>query len=254
MGDVSITIVGCGDAMGTGGRNNTCFLIDDDLGRFAIDFGASSLVALNARSINPDTIDAVFLTHFHGDHFGALPNLLLMREYGSDSKRPLTIAGPPGLEKRIINLCEAVFPGMWKPDWSFSLDMIEIVPGKPVEVFGRTIVTHPVNHYAGPEPSTALRIETSGKTIAFSGDTGWNDVLLEIANGSDIFLCDCFDRHDKPFEGHLSYDTLLRHAHQLETKRLIMTHLGPEMINTLEKFEIEQAFDGLIVDLSDNEA
>lgn len=239
--------------MGTGGRNNTCFLIDDDLGRFTIDFGASSLVALNAQSIVPDTIDVIYLTHLHGDHFGALPNLLLMREYVSDSVRPLTIAGPPGLEKRIIGLCEAMFPGMWKQDWSYPLDIIEIVPGTPIDVLGRSILTQPVTHYAGPEASTAIRIETSGKTIAFSGDTGWNDVLVEIAKGSDVFLCDCFDRHDKPFEGHLSYDTLLRNADRLETDRLIMTHLGPEMIHTSDTFEIEQAHDGLVIFLSQNE-
>lgn len=172
MGDVTLTVIGCGDAMGTGGRNNTCYLIDDEFGRFTIDFGASSLVALNARSVVPDTIDTIYLTHLHGDHFGGLPNLLMMREYQSDVVRKLTIAGPPGLEQRIINLCEAMFPGMWKQDWTFPLDIVEILPGRPVDVLGRRVLTHPVTHYAGPEPSTVLRIETSGAIIGYSGDTG----------------------------------------------------------------------------------
>ena len=66
MSDVKLLVVGCGDAMGAGGRNNTCFLVDDDFGRFTIDFGATSLVALNALSISPDTVDVIFLTHLHG--------------------------------------------------------------------------------------------------------------------------------------------------------------------------------------------
>jgi ribonuclease BN (tRNA processing enzyme) len=247
MSDVKLLVIGCGDAMGSGGRNNTCFMVDDDFGRFTIDFGATSLAALNALSISPDTVDVIFLTHLHGDHFGALPNLLLMREYASDEVRPLTIAGPPGLEPRIQALCEASFPGMWKSDWTFPLRIIEIVPGSPVEISGRVVMTQPVTHYAGPEPSTAIRIETSGRTIGFSGDTGWNEVLVEMARNTDVFLCDCFDRYDKPFEGHQSYDTLMKNAKRLETGRLLMTHLGPEMINTSETFEIEQAEDGMTI-------
>lgn len=237
--------------MGSAGRFNTCFLVDDDIGRFAIDFGASSLVALNALDIAPDSIDAIFLTHLHGDHFGALPNLLLMREYVSDAVRPLTIAGPPGLQTRIVGLFDAMFPGMWKTDWKFPLHIVEIEPGAPVEILGRVVLTQPVTHYAGPEPSTAIRIETCGHAIGFSGDTGWNEVLVEIAKRTDLFLCDCFDRHDKPFEGHLSYDTLLRNADRLETGRLLMTHLGPEMLNAPDSFEIEQAKDGMVISLAE---
>jgi ribonuclease BN (tRNA processing enzyme) len=251
---IKVHVVGCGDAMGSGGRDNTCFVIDDDFGQFAIDFGATSLAALNALSISPDTIEVIFLTHFHGDHFGALPNLFLMRDYASDVVRPLTITGPPGLEARIAGLCDATFLGMWKSEWTFPPHIIEIVPGAPVEISDRLVMTQPVTHFAGPELSTAIRIETSGCAIGFSGDTGWNEVLVEIARKTDVFLCDCFDRYDKPFEGHQSYDTLLENAKRLETDRLLMTHLGPEMINSSETFEIEQAEDGMIIFLSGSTA
>ena len=235
--------------MGSGGAKNTCFLVDDGLGRFAIDFGATSMSALNEAGFSPDTIDIIFLTHLHGDHFGAIPNLLLMREYVSQSVAPLTIAGPPGLEARIVSLCEAMFPGMWKTEWTYPLDIVEITPGEPVDLLGRHVLTRPVTHYAGPEPSTAIRIETSGHAIGFSGDTGWNDALIEMAQGTDVFLCDCFDRLDQPFEGHLSYETFAKKADLLNAKRLLMTHLGPAMINTTEKFEHEAATDGMTITL-----
>jgi ribonuclease BN (tRNA processing enzyme) len=244
---VRLTVIGCGDAMGSGGAKNTCFLVDDSLGRFTIDFGATSMSALNEAGFSPDTIDLVFLTHLHGDHFGAIPNLLLMREYVSQSVAPLTIAGPPGLEARIVSLCEAMFPGMWKEEWTYPLHIVEIVPGDGMDVLGRRVLTQPVTHYAGPEPSTAIRIETSGCAIGFSGDTGWNDVLIEMAQDTDVFLCDCFDRVDQPFEGHLSYETFAKKAALLNTKRLLMTHLGPAMIHTTEEFEHEAATDGLTV-------
>jgi len=247
VGRVTFRVVGCGDAFGSGGRNNTCFLVDDDIGRFAIDFGATSPVALNAQGITLDTIDVIFLTHLHGDHFGGLPFLLLMRQYASDQVRPLTIAGPPGLKARIAALVEAMFPGMWTSDWSFPLHFIEIEPSLPVEILGRVVLTQPVSHYAGPEQSRAIRIETSDQIIAFSGDTGWNECLIDLAQGADLFLCDCFDRHDQPFEGHLSYDTLMKHKSSIKADRLLLTHLGPEMINASEGLEIESAKDGMVI-------
>jgi ribonuclease BN (tRNA processing enzyme) len=72
-----LTIVGCGDAFGSGGRFNTCFKIDAKHAAILLDCGASSLVALKAHHIDPNAIDAIVLSHLHGDHFGGLPFLLL---------------------------------------------------------------------------------------------------------------------------------------------------------------------------------
>ena len=252
MGDLTFRVVGCGDAFGTGGRFNTCFLVDDNFGRFAIDFGATSMVALQAQSLAPESIDVIFLTHLHGDHFGALPNLLLYREYISNSLNPLTIAGPPGFEKRILNICANMFPDMWKLEWKFPLIFKEIELATPVDILGRNVTTHAVIHHAGAEASTAIRIETGNRTIGFSGDTGWDDVLIEVARDTDLFLCDCLDRIEQPFPGHMNYDTLLKNLGRLKTKRLLMNHLGPTMINTSEEFEIEQAFDGMVVRIEEH--
>ena len=76
-----LTIVGSGDAYGSGGRFNTCFLVESTKATLLIDCGASSLVALKARGIDPTRIDGVILSHLHGDHFGGLPFLLLDAQF-----------------------------------------------------------------------------------------------------------------------------------------------------------------------------
>ncbi len=238
-------MIGCGDAFGSGGRFNTCFVVDDSHGRFAIDFGATSLVALKAAGIDPGSIDLIVLSHLHGDHFGGLPFLLLHKEFVDARKNPLTIAGPPGFGPRLHALHECLYPGLWKGDWPFQLNLIEVEPGSTVDLGERSLSTVAVNHYAGPEPSTAIRISTSSRTIAYSGDTGWTDGLVAIAEGSDLFLCDCNDLHDQPYEGHMSYRTLSARLDLLKTRRLILTHLGPEMLAASADLEIESAVDGL---------
>src|SRR6266567_1536313 len=72
-----LTIVGSGDAFGSGGRFNTCFQVGSATATVLIDCGASSPVALRARGIDPNDLDGVILSHLHGDHFGGLPFLLI---------------------------------------------------------------------------------------------------------------------------------------------------------------------------------
>ena len=76
-----LTIVGSGDAFGSGGRFNTCFWLETAKGTLLVDCGASSLVALKARGLDHARIDGIILSHLHGDHFGGLPFLLLDAQF-----------------------------------------------------------------------------------------------------------------------------------------------------------------------------
>ena len=67
-----LQFIGCGDALGSGGRFNTCFHVTGGDANFLIDCGASSLSALKRFGVARETIDLVLITHFHGDHIGGL--------------------------------------------------------------------------------------------------------------------------------------------------------------------------------------
>ena len=72
-----LTIVGSGDAFGSGGRFNTCFFLETAKSVLLVDCGASTPVALKAHALDPNRIDGIVLSHLHGDHFGGLPFLFL---------------------------------------------------------------------------------------------------------------------------------------------------------------------------------
>src|SRR5918997_634741 len=108
--DMRLTIVGCGDAFGSGGRFNTCFWLETAKATLLVDCGASSAVALKARGLDHGNIDAIVLSHLHGDHFGALPFLLLDAQLVARRERPLIVAGPPGSRARIEAAMEVFFP------------------------------------------------------------------------------------------------------------------------------------------------
>ena len=107
-----LTVAGCGDAFGSGGRANTCFWIESGDAVVALDFGATSVVALRRLELDPSRIDLVLLSHLHGDHFGGLPFLLLDGQFEGERTRPLTIVGPVGTGARLAGGLGGVLPGL----------------------------------------------------------------------------------------------------------------------------------------------
>src|SRR5262249_35136533 len=144
-----LTIVGSGDAFGSGGRFNTCFFLETAKGTLLVDFGASSLVALKAHGLDPDRIDGILLSPLHACHFRALPFLLLSGKFIAGRERLLSIAGPPGTRARLDQLLEVFFPRSTSNKWRFSWSVMEIEVGRPTQVLGHSVITTEVLHYSG---------------------------------------------------------------------------------------------------------
>src|SRR5881392_4425485 len=108
---ITVRFVGSGDSFGSGGRFQTCIVVDGPRSRFAIDFGTSSLIALAQQGIEHNSLDAIVLTHLHGDHCGGVPFLLIDAMLGAKRTRPLTIAGPRDLRRRMDAMLDVLFPG-----------------------------------------------------------------------------------------------------------------------------------------------
>jgi len=242
-----LTIVGCGDAFGSGGRANTCFWLETAKATLTVDFGASSLPALKARGLDPNAIDGVVLSHLHGDHFGSLPFLLLDYQFLARRDRPLTIAGPPGTRERLEAALEVFFPKASRNKWRFSWSVQEIPVGVETDVLGHLVLTGEVIHQSGA-PSTALRLSDGETTFAYSGDTEWTDVLNPIAAGADLFVCECYGFAGK-MTGHLTWEILKPRISGLRAKRLMLTHMGPSALAKIDEFKpagLLIAEDGLV--------
>src|SRR5882757_7327107 len=177
---MKLTIVGSGDAFGSGGRFNTCFFLETAKATLLIDCGASALPALKGLKLDPNRIDGIVLSHLHGDHFGGLPFLLLDAQFLSRRSRPLLIAGPPGTRARLDALLEVFFPRSTANNWRFAWSVVEIEPGRPTDFLGHVVTTTQVVHPSGA-PSTAVRLSDRRKLFAYSGDTEWTEALLPVA-------------------------------------------------------------------------
>ncbi|KQZ01416.1 hypothetical protein ASD45_11560 [Pseudolabrys sp. Root1462] len=228
-----LTIIGCGDAFGSGGRYNTCFMLKTAKATLLVDCGASAMPALNAQTVDRNTIDGIVLSHLHGDHFGGLPFFILDAQFLSRREKPLLIAGPPGSKARIDAAMEVFFPKSNTMKWKFPWSVQEIPVGVPTDLLGHSIVTAEVIHQSGA-PSTALRLTDGDKTFAYSGDTEWTDALLPVAKGADLFICECYGFEGK-FSGHLSWDVLRPRIGDLGAKQTMVTHMNPTMLSRLDE-------------------
>lgn len=246
---MKLTIAGSGDAFGSGGRLNTCFWLETARGTLLVDCGASSLPALKACKLDPNRIEAVVLSHLHGDHFGGLPFLLLDAQFLARRETPLLVAGPPGTRARLDALLEAFFPKSSGSKWKFAWRVEEIAVGVPSEVLGHSIVTAEVIHSSGA-PSTALRLSDDDKVFAYSGDTEWTDALLPIARDADLFVCECYGYAGK-ITGHMSWEILQAKLPALRAKRVMATHMNPSVLARLDEIRaagVLVAADGLAIE------
>ena len=244
---VTVTFVGSGDAFGAGGRFQTCIMVDAPETRFVIDFGASSLVALNQMGIEHNSIDTIVLTHFHGDHCGGIPFMLMDAMLGAKRQTPLTIAGPRETEQKLGAVNEAMMPGMKVMTPKFDLNYVEVDVMTPIQVGDLWITTYPANHTGETNP-TSVRVEVAGRVISYTGDGAWTKHTSNLAKEADLFICECYF-YEKPIRFHMNYPDIQEHWAELKSKRTILTHFSREMILHKDDVSEETAYDGLVVEL-----
>jgi len=241
-----LQFVGCGDALGSGGRYNTCFHLTGGTVNCLIDCGASSLPALKKLGIARDAIDLILITHFHGDHFAGLPFFMLDAQFRRRS-RPLVIAGPEGIEMRLTQVMEALFEHSSRTKPKFDLSVIALKPEQRRSFGAVTVTPYPVVHGESGGPFLGYRIEAEGRVIAYSADTEWTETLISLAREADLFIAEAY-YYDKIVKNHLSLSTLQARLPEIRPKRLVLTHMSDDMLGRLDTLEHTAAHDGMIVE------
>jgi len=245
-----LTIIGCGDAFGAGGRLQTSFHVRSSAATFLIDCGTTTLIGMRRLGFQPNDIDTVFVSHLHGDHFGGLPWLLVDAIYVSKRTRPLVVTGPKGIEARFLTAAEALYPDITTAKRDFALSFVEYEEQKPLQIGGVSVVPFEVKHPSGAPPY-ALRFTIDGRVLAFTGDTGWVEALCEVAQGADLFISECF-QYDLTLPIHLDYLTIDANYQRLGAKRMLLTHMGEAMLSHIGKVDPSRyliADDGMTLEL-----
>jgi len=246
MAPVTVQFVGSGDAFGSGGRFQPCISVRSGETHVLLDVGASSLTAMQKLDLDPASVEAIIVTHLHGDHFGGIPFFILDAQFRRGT-RSLVLAGPAGVRERVLQAMEVFFPGSSRIERKFETRFVEIPARTATSVGAIGVTGYEVPHPSGA-PAYALRVECGGKIIAYSGDGEWSESLVEAARGADLLICEAY-YFEKIIRNHLSYATLRQQRARLECRRLILTHMSEDMLARQDEVGEAMAHDGLVLNL-----
>jgi ribonuclease BN (tRNA processing enzyme) len=127
------------------------------------------------------------------------------------------------------------------------VNFVELLARTTSEIEGLSVTPFPVRHPSGA-PSHALRVAIGDKIVTFSGDAEWDDVLVEASAGADVFVCECTAYREKvPF--HISLPELQSHASELTARRVVLAHLGREMLRHANEAPWPCVVDGEVIEL-----
>lgn len=192
-----------------------------------------------ARQNDPEQLDGVWISHFHGDHFFGVPLLQLrLREMGR--RRPLVIMGQPGVGRKVSQAMELAFPG-FAERLGYSIDFRELEPGRSLDLLG---FEWQAAEGAHSQPALAVRIKHLGGSLYYSGDGRPTPETIELAAGCQLAVQEAFYLREEA-GGHGSVRRCLEFARQARVGRLAMVHLERRTRRRLAEIEelIRQAAD-----------
>jgi ribonuclease BN (tRNA processing enzyme) len=241
---VTVHFIGSGDAFGSDGRFQACISVRGAGSHVLLDCGATSLVAMKRQGVDPSSVDAILVSHLHGDHFGGIPFLVLDGQF-SGRQTPLTLVGPPTLRDRVTRAMEVLYPGSSEVKRKFELRFVELPERTDTALESFSVTAYQVPHGSGA-PAYAFRLAYGDKLIAYSGDTAWTDALVDASRDADLFICELYS-FDKVIKNHLAYATFQQHRPRLTCRRVVFTHMSPDTLAHRDDIQDETARDGLIL-------
>lgn len=245
-----LAVLGCGDAFGSAGRLQTSFHVSLSGTRFLIDCGATALIGMERQGLDPNAVDAIVLSHLHGDHYAGLIWWVMHAKHVSGRTTPLTVIGPEGTYERYRDTAELLYPGSTSITPTFELNFETLTDGEMFDAGAFQITPFAVSHPSG-SLSAALRLNAEGKVLAYSGDTEWVENLIACAAGADLYISECFGYSGTAYY-HMTWELLRQQLPRLDAKRILLTHMGAQMIANVDKIDdprIVIAEDGLAIDI-----
>ncbi len=223
---MQITVLGSGTAAPEPTRVCSGYWVRTPATRLLLDCGPGVVHRLAALGLPWQRLDHVVLSHFHTDHIGDLPVLLFALKWGVRERRsaPLTIWAPHGIQER-LRAMRAAF-GDHVADPGFPVLVREVTPGDAFEAGDIAMAAARTHH---TDASLAYRLGVGGARLGYTGDTGPTPGLGAFLAGCGLLIAECSLPDDEAIETHLSPGSLAVLAREAAPRRLLVTHVYPQL-------------------------
>jgi ribonuclease BN (tRNA processing enzyme) len=245
--EMDIIILGSGTGLPLVDRASPSFALFLDERLVLFDMGPGTLRQLSRAGIPHSRIGHIFITHFHPDHSADLVHFLFATRHPPvlANRRPFTITGPKGFKGFHKGLERAYGNWLNIPPEIMEINELAAARKDRIGYEAFDINSQPVKH---ADPSIAYRVEhPSGKSLVYSGDTGFCPEIIDLAKGSDLLILECALPDNKEIEGHLTPSLAGEIANQAGVRRLLLCHFYPEVLETDIAAGCRKTFDGELI-------
>jgi ribonuclease BN (tRNA processing enzyme) len=230
--NMELTLLGSGTTVPLTYRCSPSLMIGIHGDYILFDLGPGAVRQLARIGLNLNAVSHIFLTHFHPDHTSDLIHFLFASKSPSIPQRsePVMITGPRGLSEFVHRLQAAYDPYLTLPTGIMEIEEIDACERVENDYKKFKTISVPTKHT--PE-SIAYRFETkAGKSIVYSGDTSFCDEIVELSREADLLILEASFPDGQEVEGHLTPSLAGHIAALANVKRLLLTHLYPECLET----------------------
>jgi ribonuclease BN (tRNA processing enzyme) len=230
---------------------------------YVVDAGDGAARRIAKAGFNVRDVGTIFITHHHDDHTAGLGTLMSVA-WDNQRTKPINVYGPPRTEQLVKAAVQyfTISAEIRIADGgrSIPIDQLffghDVGPGMIYQDANIKVTAIENTHFdfhkgpaAGKHKSYSYRFDTSGRAVVFTGDTGPNDALTELATGADILVSEANsieermqdlmksgqwqvmtpeerDRIQRQMsQGHLSTAEVGQMATRAGVKTVILTHL-----------------------------
>lgn len=219
---MKVTFLGVGEACDETTPNTSLWVeteVADGRRSIMLDCGFTVPSPYWRRRSDPEDLDALWISHFHGDHFLGVPALLL-RFWEKKRTKPLALIGQAGLEKLILAAMELAYPH-FLPKLTYSLQFYQIEPGQKLQVAGLDWSAAESRH---GQRNLAVRLEDGQHAVFYSGDGLFSPETLLLAHGCDLAVHEAFQL-DPMTSAHGTVRQCLDFARQAAVSTLALVHV-----------------------------
>jgi len=219
---MQLTFLGVGEACDES-LPNTAVMVRANSGQgprsLLLDCGFTAACRYWRHTDDADDLDALWISHFHGDHFFGVP-VLLLRSWEMKRRKPLSVLGPTGLQKTLEAAMDLAYPG-FRAKLEFPLEFIELDTDKPLALLGFTWQAAENQHSIR---SLGLRLDIDDQSLFYSGDGRPSRETLALARHCQVIIHEAF-RLSGETPGHGTVQGCLDFARNARCETLAVVHV-----------------------------
>jgi ribonuclease Z len=235
-----ITLLGTGSPAPRPDRYGAATLVEAGSKILLFDAGRGASLRIWQLGIPLRELDAVFVTHFHHDHISGLADLWLtgwLPPPFGQRQQALKVLGPTGISDITQGLQDAYARDIdirvadeGLPRAGATFDVTEFSgPGSIYDQDGVRVTAFPVNHGELIKPAFGYRVDFAGRSVLISGDTKFDENLIEAGRGVDVVIHEVVAASDELFERYPAFLAIKDHHTTPEEAGRVFDEIQPKL-------------------------